>query len=197
MHWKPLLISRIRVQAKFTVLCSKLTLTNIGNPDKRHYVYVMAESHVVTALIDKYAEISGKLLANESEGITLRAALAHLDAAIHLFKGDYDVRTIAPRRKYTPSPHFERGGYSRVAMDVLREATEPLTAREIARLALERQGIHNPDNSILEKLRPLINGCMNDKQKQGRVTVHSDEYPKRFSAVCKTVTPSQDSDFKR
>lgn len=145
----------------------------------------MAESHVVMALIDKYAELSGKLRASEQEAVTLRAALAHLDAAIHLFKGDFDVRSIAPRRKYYPNPHFERGGYARISMDILRETTEPLTAREIAKLALERQGVHDPDSGTLERLRPLISGCMAERAKQGRVTVHGESHPKRFS--CKLV----------
>ncbi len=119
----------------------------------------MAEPHVITALVAKHAELSGRLSAIGKEAENIKAALVHVAAAIHLFSPAYQIGSIIPRKTHKRrNENFSKGGYIRHAMDVLRDAKEPLSVREIARLALERQGVHNPDNKTLEDIRRGLNG---------------------------------------
>jgi hypothetical protein len=101
----------------------------------------MAEPHVITALVGKYRQLSGKLLVCERDAAAIRADLAHLDAAIRLFKADYDTGSIPPKRPYRPNRLFRKGTLSRNSMEILRPATEPLTAREIVLATLREQGV--------------------------------------------------------
>jgi hypothetical protein len=48
-----------------------------------------------------------------------------------MLQPDYDTRRIAVRRRNRANPWFQRGDQYRCALDVLRKATAPLTAREI------------------------------------------------------------------
>jgi hypothetical protein len=58
-------------------------------------------------------------------------------------------------KRRRPNPWFKRGTVYRRAVDVLRTATEPLTAREIAERVLVTANIKTPDKagSILASLR--------------------------------------------
>jgi len=143
----------------------------------------MAELHVVTALVEKYRELSGKLKACEKEADKLKVQLSHVDAAIRIFREEFDTGAILPKRLYRRNPHFKKGVFIRSAMDVLREAPEPLSARELARLTLQRQGISEPDNDAIEALRRALNGCLMKRAKDGSVAMHEDTYPKRWELV--------------
>ncbi|MEN6586130.1 MAG: hypothetical protein ABFE02_08840 [Sulfuricella sp.] len=54
----------------------------------------MAETHVVSALVDKYAELSGLILDYQKKIDQMCIAVGHLDASIKLFAPDYDLRSI-------------------------------------------------------------------------------------------------------
>ena len=55
----------------------------------------MAESHVVTALISKRAEMAGLIEHHQKEMGQLAADLAHLDATLKLFSPELDLRTVS------------------------------------------------------------------------------------------------------
>jgi hypothetical protein len=45
---------------------------------------------------------------------------------------EVNLRLIAPKRRNVGNPWFKRGTLFRSAIDVLRKATAPMTAREIS-----------------------------------------------------------------
>ena len=45
-----------------------------------------------------------------------------------------------PPRRYRPNPYFKRGELPRLALDIMREAGEPLATRTIAARALAAKG---------------------------------------------------------
>ena len=55
----------------------------------------MDGSHAIAALVRKRAELAGEIEAGETRLRTLRASLAHVDATIRLFDGDYPIADIA------------------------------------------------------------------------------------------------------
>ena len=140
----------------------------------------MTHEHVLSALIDKYSDISGKLKACEKEIERYRMQLCALDSAIQLYKSDFQVSSITPKRQYKRNSFFPRGVFSRTVMDVLRTATEPLSGRDLTIRALQRLGMLNPSKKTLDDLRRALNGILMQHEKKGRLVVHRDCFPKKF-----------------
>ena len=57
----------------------------------------MAESHVVSALVDKRAELTGQIVRIEQQLGQIRADLVHIDATIRLFAPKLEPETIQPK----------------------------------------------------------------------------------------------------
>ena len=72
----------------------------------------MAESHVVSALTNKRAEIAGMIARAQQQLGQFRADLVHLDA-IRLFAPAMEPETIPPKRIRQSDLWFEPGGLSR------------------------------------------------------------------------------------
>lgn len=140
----------------------------------------MAELHVVTALISKYRELSGKLAASEKECERLKADLSHIHATIRVFNADFDPGTIKPRRPYRRNPLFKRGNLVRTALDILRSADEPLTTRELTTRILEYHGIPPSNDHELEQLRKGLHSCLMQRAKNGDILVDG-SYRKRWA----------------
>jgi len=56
----------------------------------------------------------------------------------------------APVLEGSPDPHFARGELTRLALDVLREAGEPMRIRDVAAAALRRKGLFPPSRTLLQ-----------------------------------------------
>jgi hypothetical protein len=69
------------------------------------------------------------------------------------------------RRK--PNPWFKRGTVYRRAVDVLRTATEPMTAREIAERVLTAAKVTNPAKAALADLIGTINSSLRNHDGKG------------------------------
>jgi len=135
----------------------------------------MAEPLVVSGLLDKYSRILGRLKRVEAEAETLRADLAHIEAAVRLFKADYDFRAVLPRR--TNNRHDEGKPLIRTVMDVLRESTEPLSSRQIAYRVYKIRGVERPEEILLRRMGNAINASLRRQQTREMVACHEKESP--------------------
>jgi hypothetical protein len=79
-----------------------------------------------------HAELAGKLLANKREAIRLRTAMLQVEAVVKMLEPGFNVASIAAKRRNKSNPWFKRGTLFRSAVDVMRRAGTPMTAREIA-----------------------------------------------------------------
>ncbi|MGB6504359.1 MAG: hypothetical protein WBE99_13030, partial [Xanthobacteraceae bacterium] len=98
----------------------------------------------VDYLVRLHADLGGKILANRKEAERLAESMKHVEAVIRLFDPGYDVTRIAPRRRYKGNGLFRRGTIIRSALDVLRKAQMPLTAREVTERMLAARGVPEP-----------------------------------------------------
>lgn len=57
----------------------------------------MAESHVITGLVPKWAELSGQIEYHQKHLKRIKTDMASLDAAIKVISPDYDLRSIRPK----------------------------------------------------------------------------------------------------
>src|ERR1700720_2888693 len=91
----------------------------------------IASKQAVYTLGLLHAELAGKLLANKREAIRLRTAMLQVEAVVKMLEPGFNVARIAAKRRNKSNPWFKRGTLFRSAVDVMRRAGTPLTAREI------------------------------------------------------------------
>lgn len=84
--------------------------------------------------------------------------LEHVRAVIKIVSPDFDISSIKPKRTNKLSPFFKQGEAFLLALDVLREATEPMRPMEIAIAMLAKKGVLKP--SAVER-KAAWNGVKN------------------------------------
>ncbi|MDE3023414.1 MAG: hypothetical protein KGI54_16460 [Pseudomonadota bacterium] len=73
------------------------------------------------------------------------------------------------RPTHRSNPLFQRGELSRYALDVLREADEPLSMRDIADKMLARKGHETEGEALREHTRNRLSSVLAVLNAQGRV----------------------------
>src|SRR4029079_19733614 len=105
----------------------------------------MAEPHVVAALKDKRAELSGNIADLEKRIGQHRADLLHVDGVLRLFAPEFDPATILPQAVRRPNSWFKPGELARLVLDVLRTAPAALSGRAITLPMKEGRGLAPQD----------------------------------------------------
>jgi hypothetical protein len=94
----------------------------------------MAETHVVSALVAKRAELSGEIIRAKKDIERLRGEIAALDTTIRIFdpsQAPSRIRPVVKLRNRTV-PGLKHGEFGRLVFTVLRDSSEPLSIGEIA-----------------------------------------------------------------
>jgi hypothetical protein len=110
----------------------------------------MTNSHVISALRLKRAEISGHIHDLEKRIARQRANLANLDGTIKLFSPGTNPDAIPAKRPYRRTRYFAHNELSRLTQDALRTASGPLTSAEIAAAVMEAKGMPPEDSALKE-----------------------------------------------
>jgi hypothetical protein len=132
----------------------------------------MAEPHVIGALRDKRAELDGMLRQLEQQLAQQRANLAHVDATMRLFDPDIRPNDIRPKQQRARNTWFRPGECLRLTYDELREATEPVTTRELAEQIMRVKAIPAADDQCRERVQKTLLGSLNRaKQTIARVEI--------------------------
>jgi len=98
----------------------------------------------VDYLVRLHADLGGQIHRNRQEAKSLANAMRHVEAVIKLFNPTYNVRRISARRRNKANTWFKRGMMGRAVLDVLKAATEPLSAKAIAERLLLAKGHATP-----------------------------------------------------
>ena len=85
----------------------------------------------INTLTQLHAELAGKIETNRKSGDKLRSQMVQVEAVMKMLDPDFNARSISAKRRNTGNPWFKRGTLYRSAVDVLRRAASPLTARQI------------------------------------------------------------------
>jgi hypothetical protein len=93
--------------------------------------------HALKTLTQLHAELGGKIEGNRKSGDKLRAQMVQLEAVMKMLDPEVNLRGIAVKRRNTGNPWFRRGTLYRAAIDALRRAEKPMTARELAMAVLD------------------------------------------------------------
>jgi hypothetical protein len=122
----------------------------------------------VDYLVKLHADLGGRIWENKREAERLADAMKHVEAVIKLFNPNYNVRLISLRRRYKGNAWFKRGTLFRHAIDVLRNAQEPMTARQITERMLAAKGV---SEVTTKAVRDLAGGVLASLQNNDGKTV--------------------------
>lgn len=100
----------------------------------------MAESHVISALVNKYSELNGLLEHHQQEVKRLTEEIEAIEVSIKVFAPDYNMGAIRPRKPYNGNEYFQPREAFRMILDALREAGKPMTVNEIAQVIANKKG---------------------------------------------------------
>src|SRR5467141_5330033 len=92
----------------------------------------IASKQAIFTLSQLHAELAGKLLANKLAAVKIRTAMMQVEAVLQMLQPGFSVAAIAAKRRNKSNPWSKRGTLFRSAVDVMRRAATPMTAREIA-----------------------------------------------------------------
>ena len=121
----------------------------------------MAELHVIGALRNKRAELAGVLRQLEQQLVRQRANLAHVDATMRLFDPDIRPNNIRSKQPRARNAWFRQGECLRLIYDELREATQPITTRELAERIMRLKAMPAMDDRRRELVQKTLLGSLN------------------------------------
>lgn len=120
----------------------------------------MAESHVVSALRDKRAEVSGLIADLERRIAQQRTDLVHVDAVLRLYAPDLEPASIPVKAVRRNHGWFKRGELSRLVLDVLRITPVPMTLKAIAAEVMTRRHLDPADERTVHLIVKLVRNTL-------------------------------------
>ncbi len=120
----------------------------------------MADTHVISALREKRAEVSGLIAALEQRIVQHRADLVHVDAVLRLYAPTLEPDSIAPKAVRRRNDWFTPGELARLVLDVLRIAPTALTMREITVAVMQRRGLDPDDGRSVHLMGKLVSNAV-------------------------------------
>src|SRR5438876_12051337 len=92
----------------------------------------MTDTFVISGLAKRRATLAGEIAQTQDRLRQMLIDLDTLDASIRLFDAEYRVERIKPKPPRPRQDWTSRGELTRLIFSILRNATEPLSARDIA-----------------------------------------------------------------
>src|SRR3954465_12979166 len=93
--------------------------------------------------------------------------LEHLDSTLRLFDPDIDIPGIKPRALRPPADWAHRGEMTRLILDVLRQAAEPMTTRDIAFQLMIERALDNNDRRLLNLMAKRVGVALRGQRDLG------------------------------
>jgi hypothetical protein len=138
----------------------------------------------LSALLQLHVRLASDIKENRNQAKRLASDMKAVETVIRMLEPGYDTRHMGHRRRFKPNPWFRKGEAYRSALDVLRKAERPLTAREIVMRMLAARGIKNATvKQIIVLAGAVQNSCRNHL---GKTTQRTGEgIPRRWALIAK------------
>lgn len=128
----------------------------------------MTESHVVSGLIKKRADIAGQIEHHQARFQSLIIDLDNLDATLRMFEPDIGLAEIKPK-PLPPRNQAFKGEVSRIVFESLRQSDRPLTAQEIAQRVMVGRGLVTSDKRLVRLIGKRVGSCLRHHRERGLV----------------------------
>ena len=129
----------------------------------------MADPHVITALARKRSELSGDIQTTQAKLRQMVLDLERLDATLLMFDPDYRIEAIKPKAFRPPEDWSKRGEMTRLILGILRQASEPLTARDVA-LQLIAERVLEPTDKMVRLMTKRCGVALRGQRDKGVVS---------------------------
>ena len=125
----------------------------------------MAETHVISALVKKRAELRGDIIHYKQLIATLDKDLQTIDATIKIFDVDYDISSIKPVIK-SRNRFFNNGEAKVLVLEVLKNSEIALSTDKISEIIATNRNLsfeNKTDKSNFQKSILLaLNTCLSN-----------------------------------
>ena len=129
----------------------------------------MEHEHVINGLLRRRQEIAEALELAQGQVRQLVLDIDAIDATIRLFKPDAEIGIV--RVRPTPRRHQAmRGESSRMLLDILREAGEPVGTRDLVLRVMALRGLNAADKGMFDAMRGRVGASLRGMKERGRVT---------------------------
>ncbi|MCF6244999.1 MAG: hypothetical protein L3J43_08170 [Sulfurovum sp.] len=128
----------------------------------------MAETHVISALISKRAEVSGEINHYEKLLKQSKDNLQSIDHTIHIFDESYDLRTIRAKR-VSSERYFKNGEAKTMILDVLRTATKPMNTTSISKNIASEKDIGTDEGFDMERFCKVVLASLSRCESSGLI----------------------------
>ncbi|MCE1175758.1 MAG: hypothetical protein LWW76_01380 [Burkholderiales bacterium] len=117
----------------------------------------MGQTHIVSGLVTKRAEIDGQIISRLAEIKDLKQVLHHLDRTIKVFSPEFDLRTIRATRTNTRNALFAHGEAQRFVLGVMREHGKAMTSRQMTDAIIKCKGFEIETNTVALIQKNILN----------------------------------------
>jgi hypothetical protein len=114
----------------------------------------------VSRLLAKRTELARIVAVLQKELDQYRADLAHIDGALRVLRADADPSAVQPGRRYKKTQYFGHNELSRLCMDTLRLAAEPLTAEGVTLRIMVAKSLDARDASLRAAVRVQVGSVL-------------------------------------
>lgn len=156
-----------------------MSITNFRAPLKiamGHWLYEANEQAAEIARIESLFESLGALRGREEH---LRHVLGCADVVMKEINPGWTMDDLKPVQKNVRKAPGRSGEIARLTLDILRDAQEPLTAREIAGRTMKRLGQEDADKETVERVYKAVEATLRAKLKSGLVQ-HDGNYGRKW-----------------
>lgn len=112
--------------------------------------------YVVTGLVKRRAELAGKIEAMHEELRKLLADLETIDNTLAIFDPTIACETIKPKAFRPPSDWSNYGQMTRIVLNILRGASEPMSTKDIALQMLVERALNRDDRRLLNLMTKRV-----------------------------------------
>jgi len=119
-------------------------------------------------LIAKRAELAGAFERNQADHANIIADIGTVDSALFMFAPEVRVDKIAA--KQLPAMHLAgRGEMTLMALNVLREAREPMSTQDLNIKVMEARNLNTNDPKLVNVMRERLHSCLRNHRAHKRV----------------------------
>jgi hypothetical protein len=124
----------------------------------------MKNEHVLSGLMEKRAELAGKIETMQRDMRELVATIGHIDAAIRAFDPNAEIEDIKP--KLPPRFQAFKGEVSRLVLDALRKSAKPIPVSDLTLIVAAGRGINSDDKPFMRVLSRRVGACLRNLRKK-------------------------------
>jgi len=149
----------------------------------------MEDTFIVSGLAKRRAALAGDIGRMQTQLRQMLIDLETLDAAIRIFDADFPIQEIKPKGLRPASNWTTRGEFVRLIFSILRKASEPLSAQDIAREVMVFKQLDTNNQRDMALMRKRVSYALVKKRKSGQLRSHWGPGPYVLWEIAAPITP--------